>query len=343
MWHFLFQVVAYGSLLACLYHAISYYSGGNLWKVVREILLLLLFVFLYWILESYATHVSNYYFYPPNFSDTIPPFDQWHWLPFLPGGGTPDPCGHNEIEIGISLSILLMEGSLTYAMMWTVRLFSDEDNLYLWPFAVGLAMLAIDAFLDPVVALSYHCETDDVEDPGVGFWHWYANEEMGVWYHWIPLFNWLAWFAAPIALVAAALLLKWARDFIRFLQGELVGSSIPGWLLDGFLKAILMLAFFLLFVLAPVRPGDNIVWEAAVFILILLGSIVAIIWYRSTYKHDHPISRYWQLLVPQIGFHTFSLVAILFSGFHPIFPSILLWAVIALLGIWYAITPYWKP
>jgi hypothetical protein len=304
---------------------------------------LVLFVAAYWLLESWATYFGNYYHYPSDFWDMVPFFD-WSTFSWVPAPNVDAAC--NTLisdDSGISLSVPLMEGSLTFAMMWTARLLAPRDLHYLWPFLTGIAMLALDLFLDPIVASSRQC-WGGASLPGcqgIGFWHWYVHEGLGNWYFCIPLFNWMAWYAAPIFLVALVLLLMWARDFVSWIQGTTPPSGISAFLLDGVLRAILTLAFLVLFVLAPVHPGDNIVLEGLIMLVLVVGTIAAVIWYRASFTHTAALR--WTLIAPQVAFHVFALVALLMSGTLAFFPLLLIGILLMALGTWYAVSPYWTP
>lgn len=343
IWHYLFLFSAYVSGLACVVFAFTFMAEG-LGKVLREVLVLLLFVIAYWLLESYTTHVSDYYHYPGGFWDLVPKFSGWHWFPFLPLPVAPHPaCDHTISNGGISLSVLLLEASLTYTMMWTARVLAPKNLHYLWPLMTGLAMLCFILTLDAVVSESADCFSPYiVQDAGLEFWQWYAHPDLGTWLHYIPFFNWIAWMAAPMALVALILLLRWARNFLTYLQGDTSLAATVNMLLDGILRAVLALAFFLLFVIAPVRPLDDPLAEALIVVGIVLGAVIAIWIYRKKYRHDNKLRRYWLLLVPQFLFYAIALLILVFAGLHPTFPFLLAALVLTTGGVLYAISPYWR-
>jgi hypothetical protein len=82
------------------------------------------------------------------------------------------------------------------------------------PLLAGLLMVDIDALLDPVVAADYACVGAQQNSIGGGFgqaglglWNWYYPDpnfdripsDLAIWFG-VPLFNYAAWWAAPVVL-----------------------------------------------------------------------------------------------------------------------------------------------
>ena len=229
-----------------------------------------------------------------------------------------------------------MEASLTFVGMWTARLLAPNLML-LWPFLVGLMMLSFDVFLDPVVSLSEHCQTHAPIDPGLGFWEWYVHEDLWIRWFGIPLFNYAAWFFAPIAAVAGALLLSW---FLRRLSAPSLDD--PGRFpiplpVDLLLRALIFWAATLLFALSPFAPWA-IRFKVYVMLTVILLTVSRVFAARSHYCHTNGLR--WAIIVPQVAFHLFSLVALLLSATHALFPLLIFGLVCVVLGMWYCLAPY---
>jgi hypothetical protein len=340
-WHILYMFAAYLSAAFCIYTAIR--QGWP--DALVEVLLFVLLVVGFWLLESWATHVNAFYVYSPLFPDRVPffPFGSLSWVStsglfcpyFCP---VPNPCPPLDTSAGISLSVVVMEASLTFGGMWTARLLAPNLML-LWPFLVGLMMLSFDIFLDPVVSLSAHCVTHAPIDPGLGFWEWYVHEDLWIQWFGIPLFNYAAWFFAPIAAVAGGLLLKWKLR-VRWPRGR--GPGGPGWFpiplpVDLLLRALIFWAATLLFALAPFAPWA-IRFKVYVMLTVILLTVSRVFAARSQYCHTNGLR--WAIIIPQAAFHFFSLVALLLSGTHPLFPLLIFGLVCVVLGMWYCLAPY---
>jgi hypothetical protein len=338
IWHILFAVAAYLSAALCLVTAIR--QGWP--KGLPDILVFVLFVIGYWLLESWATHMADFYFYPPVFWDMIPYFD-WGTYSWFNDEGLlcpqfcpvpPTACPELDTTGGISLSVPLMEASLTFVAMWTARLLAPR-LLLLWPFMVGLAVLCVDVFLDPVASTSVHCVTKDGIEAGLHFWEWNVHHGLGIQWFGIPLFNYAAWYCAPIAAVAAALLLHWARDLLSWLLGA--SGATPPSFIDLLLRGIIFWAFTLLFALSPIGSG-TIQFKIYTMIVVLIVSIVIVIQYRSQYVHTN--ARRWELIIPLIVFYLFGLLGLLLSGALDVLPLLFVGVVCLALGLWYCLSPY---
>ena len=340
LWHLLFSLVAYLSGALCLASALRHAPTEGWAKALREVLLFLFFVLAYWLFESWATYLTSYYGYPPAFWDTVPYFDwsPWAGAPWMPPPHVDPICTTLPgQEHGISLSVPVMEASLTYAMMWTARLLAPRF-LLLQPFLVGLGTLTLDAFLDPVCARSLDCAISGELKPGLGFWEWHVHDGLGLRWFRIPLFNFAAWFAAPIALVAFTLLIGWARDFLRWVRDVINGvPSLPPSVIDGLLRAIIFFAFGLLFAVAPSGP-ETIEIKERILIGTVIASLVAVYLVRQSLVRSNAWR--WEFVLPQLLFHGFSLVALLLAGAQPLFPLLLAGLVLAALGTYYALSPY---
>ncbi len=342
VWHVVFSVCAYLAAATCLYAAARFYFTEGFWKALREVLLFVLFAVAYWMFESYTLYVMpSYYYYPPVFWDTVPNFD-WSGFSWVPAPVVDTLCQTPPEHEGISRSVPLMEASITYSMMWTARLLAPKLYL-LQPFMVGLGALTVDTFLDPIAATSYHGCTGAPLAAGLGFWEWHIREGLGLqWFH-VPLFNYAAWYAAPIALVALALLLKWGRDFAKWVRDVIVGAPnpTPPSLVDAALRWVIVTVFGLLFFLAPTDPAAIQVKQWT-----MIAAVAITILFLLQHKSLLVRSNGWRVefIVPQALFHGFSVVALLFaSAAPPLWPLLLVGLVMVPLGLYYAISPYFQP
>ncbi len=342
IWHYLFWVLAYGSALLCIVHALR--QGWP--DALVEILIFVLMIVFYWLLESWAEFQGDFYFYPPVFGDMIDYFPFANFPLVQPGGALcPWLCAAEPNDVcppisgKISLSIPVLESSLTFVTMWTARLLAPKLYL-LWPFLVGLAVLAMDMFLDPIASTTAHCQTKAAIWGGLGFWEWRVFKALPMPWFGIPLFNYAAWFFAPIAAVSGALLIHWARDFFVWLWNVIMGNpATPPSLTDLLLRALLFWAAAMLFALSPLAPGAPAV-KIATMVIILIWTVIMVYRNRNLYVHDNGWS--FALVAPQVAIYLFSLLALLLSATHPIMPLLPAGVVCTVLGMWYATSPYVK-
>lgn len=339
-WYLLFSAIVYLSAALCIVAVLRHWKQHGPAFALCELFTFLLFVVIYWLFESWATYILPYYKYGV-FWDRVPFFD-WSIFATQPWMPAPyfDPICKiwPDQENGISLSVPVMEAALTYAAMWTARLLAPTLPL-LQPFLAGLAMLAIDLFLDPVSATRHDCRSTppSLIGSGLGFWDWQVHDGLAAWWFDIPIFNFAAWYAAPIAAVGLALLLKWLCAYIRWVRA----GRPPGEEPDpeaGALFAIIASAYGFLFLFAPSNPSSN--WmKVLAMVLTLLGSLYQVWVHRSYFVRNNA----WrlELVLPPLLVYAFALVALLLSG---VVSFLLLLLVVGLvltaLGVYYAVSPY---
>ena len=213
--------------LGCMFHAIkigiwAYYNRNQqrswlprIASSLTQVMILIFFATAYWLLESYATFESPYYVYS-QFPGAIPQL--FYALGYTPAEtdlacpalvGQLKALGPNYNTI--PFSVLMMESSITYVAMWTALML--RARYYLIPIFAGIFMLNVDVLMDPVVAVVYDCSGNVLRGgSGLAFWHWYTGEthHMAGWYG-VPLFNFAAWWAAPVTLVSCVLLVRYLR------------------------------------------------------------------------------------------------------------------------------------
>lgn len=186
----------------------AYGSYGPPTLAWSEVLLFGFFVVNFYVLETWATYASPYFVYAQSFAGMLPT-PPVSWLPawFL---ALIDPPSHETCACAavatqilethrartIPLEIPLMEGSIAYVALHATRLVGA--TYWSRPFLAGMAVVAIDALLDPVVSDAYRCDVDAARTFGLGLWRWFTEPAaMGEWYG-IPLFNFGAWYASAI-------------------------------------------------------------------------------------------------------------------------------------------------
>jgi hypothetical protein len=239
-----FILLSYAMACGCLIHIVrdglarSKKKGGPpAWNAVGSQFLLFAFlVFGMLLVESYAHHRSPYYVYSSRFWDRV----GYVPLGFLPANPLPNRCTElvrslgDEANGGIPVSVFLLEASLAFAAARTARMLSNK--LIFEPFLAGLALFALDSFLDPVVA-TYHDGCDALREPtghGLGFWVWflpkggdfpdlaYANE-LATWFG-VPVFNFAAWLGAPLIIISIAHLFG---PFVRYFAWPKLTAKEP--------------------------------------------------------------------------------------------------------------------
>ncbi|MFN8641791.1 MAG: carotenoid biosynthesis protein [Candidatus Binatia bacterium] len=218
-WVTAFVLVSYLMGIACLCLAFRIGSAGGWPRGLREVGILLFFCGLGYTVESWAHARTPYYYYAKAFPDRVArvPFHRMDWLPTprdtaclrFVQQAMPEEVGSREIP----LAIPIFEGSLAFVALWTSRFLGGP--LLLRPIFAGLALVTVDAFLDPIVASTYDCGGNLIRQ-GLGFWRWYVDPAYIADWYGIPLFNFAGWYAAAAMLVALAYLIGWGRDFARW-------------------------------------------------------------------------------------------------------------------------------
>jgi hypothetical protein len=340
-WELVYFISVYISVFICL---ISTYkiAATDGWRAGRnEFLILLGFAVAYWLLESMAYYSAPYYIYPEIFPDAVTFFD------FSPWATTPvNDCtikGPNEI----SLTVPFLEMSMTYCLMWTARLLLKTHG---WatsphatataPFIVGLMALALDGFLDPIFSKSFHCLPATLNHDGMGFWHWSANGSMANNWYGIPMFNYGAWYAAPVALVTLVLLSGWIYQLLLYLKGLIIGPPHPRpSILNGLFQIAVILAFIALRWTMPEQNPPYI--QVSIMLVIILISFAIVAYRFGTYERHNPFR--WEFVVPLVVIFMMPMAMLLFSSTFDLTQDwFLLLTTLALTvtGIIFAFSPY---
>ncbi len=283
VWVRLFVLACSALFLGCLYHAIkvgilefneSRKRGdprlGQLTAASTQVVFLVVFVCAYWLLESLAHTWTPYFVYAPEFPDGVR-LGSFGTESF-PDRFRPQSLGctdyvqelvrEDSAYQKIPLSVLLMESSLTYAAMWTaLKLHAGYRLVPLW---AALFVVSLDALLDPVVAVTYDCSgVVRSGGSGLGFWHWFLdNERLGNWFG-VPLFNYAAWWTAPVILISLAMFVQyfrgrfWRERRNRRRPGRLqIVDSAPTSPLFGLTGGILLAAY----VLFQITRAETAIW-----------------------------------------------------------------------------------
>jgi len=337
IWPLVFTIGVYLSLLACLFACVRIAIDEKSWLTgLLQFVMLVAFAILHWLLESWAQFVAPFYSYvQQGFWDMVPYFD-FSSLGFAP---PEDPCAQ-ALGTKISATIPISGAILCFCLMWTARLLLSPTGWLqpyrpvIAPFMVAFVAVVLDAYLDPVIAISVNCEaTPSVMHPGVGFWTWHTEPRFAdVWFS-VPLFNFASWSAFPATMVAAALLLGWAATAI--LTSSLVSVT------DGLLRFVILLALLAVSITAP---GADLPDVQIAFIALLIIVSFYIVWNdRATYKTDNAWR--WEFVLPMLFYLLFPLGALFFSGVFVVTGSLALVLVSLLgfaIGLAFVIWPYMK-
>jgi hypothetical protein len=194
-----------------------------------EALLFGFFVLTFYVLETWATYASPYFVYAQSFPVMLPTpprasLPQWLIDRMGEPSGAVIACAETTRSIleahrprTIPIQVPLMEGTIAYVALHATRLVDATWRSR--PFLAGMAVLALDALLDPAVSDAFHCDGVQARTFGLGLWRWFTvPEAMGQWYG-IPLFNFGAWYASAIICVGVPGLLSssW-RELRRWRQ-----------------------------------------------------------------------------------------------------------------------------
>jgi 4-hydroxybenzoate polyprenyltransferase len=327
-WVQIFTFGCYAMFLACFFHAVSDGAHPDKRRVRANVTALLAFVFAYWFVESWAHHRTPYYSYATGFVDL---------LPRLPIGSLGVPSGPSNActsmvlgldesmrANGIPLSVLVMEASLSYAALWTVRGLCRSQLIQ--PLLAALMLVNVDALLDPVVASAHNCASGAPLVAGaarLGLWRWYTDPALSADWFGIPLFNYAAWFAAPALLVSLTnLLAPIDRD-----------RQAPRRLLIVLVLGIGAFMFFM-------TPGKLPPHLQGVAFLGVLALAVGAVWRKSD---AFRFSGRWQPLtaVPSLSTLGLASAALVSTGLFVRQPLLLpVWGATVLLGIWFIFLPH---
>jgi hypothetical protein len=340
IWQILFLFAAYSAALVCLYA--TYRIGlerGWQWGVIH-LLVLFGFVFLYWLLESWAGIRTPYYSYPPppsGLPDVVPYFN---W-PTCPGKNY---CTLDEPpNVRIPVSVLLLEATTTFAAMHTARLLTANSERILRPLMGAVAMLVLDFFLDPLASTSSSCVADSgMPVDGLGFWNWYVLPRLGPDAFGIPLFNYAMWYAVPIVLIALVGLFGWFYDI--YFNPINVGGPPKNWvtiLLDGVFLALIIWVFGVIIMMSPNFPTIPIYYLKWLFVGILFSTLLTILSALKLFNYDNDFR--WWFVYPQLIFLLVALISFFGGGFVTTIPKLWIVAlVVSPLFVLWTLSPYWK-
>lgn len=340
-WEWVYFVSVYISVLICLIAAFKI-GRANGWRDgLLELLILVGFAVAYWLLESFAHHSAPFYVYPDVFPDMVPFFNLSAYI------NTPlhacNQHGFNEI----SLTVPFLEMSMTYCLMWTAKLLlrphgwvSSPHATAVAPFIVGLMALELDATLDPIVSESFTCSPVTLNHPGIGFWKWFADPDMANFWYGIPMFNYGAWFAAPVILVISVLLINWIYELFLYLKGLFIGPPHPlPSVANGLFQIAILIAFLALHLTSP---GTNPPYTQTGIMLVAIVVSLAIVFRKlGTYDRNNPFR--WEFVVPLVIIFTMPLPMFFVSGTFNLGQDwllALLAPLFAVIAIIFALSPY---
>jgi len=332
-WAIVFAVGVYLSLIACLFACIRIGLMLGWFQGLLQLLVLIGFGLMHWLLESWAGVKAPFYTYPPSsYVDMVPPFD-WSGM-----GATPpnDPCGQPP-GAWIPACIPISGAIITFCLLWTARLLLTTAVWFqpyrpiIAPFMVALVALVLDGYLDPVLATSMNCDArPEIVRNALSLWIWHTEPRFADMWFSIPLFNFASWYAFPATMVSLVLLLGWA--------GNAISGGSPS-LIDGLLRAVIFIAML---TVSMTAPGANPPSTQIAFILPIIVISLMVVWNdRSTYKYDNPWR--WEFVLPMFFYLLYPVAALLFSGIFPLASSLQLLfvtLVLVFIGGFYVVSPY---
>lgn len=344
-WEYLYFFGTYIAVIICLIAAGKIWNSEGWKKGVGEFLTLIFFGFAYWLLESHAQVVAPFYLYPGRFPDMIP-FFNWGAYGVVPDlDAASHVCARTGTEI--SATVPLIEMSMTYVFFWTARLLltpygftQDVAKLAIAPFMVGFMALVLDGFLDPVISASHTCTPELLNHPGMPYWNWYADFSLANFWYGIPMFNYAAWYAAPVFLVTVIVLIRWIIELILWLKGVFFGPPYPApAVMTGLFELVMLLAAAAVYITSlGAEPPYK---QAAIIVLAILISLALIV--RNAPTYDRNNSFRWEFVVPQIFAFALPLLMLLFSGTFVLADQLLLLllsVICVVIGIFFALSPY---
>jgi hypothetical protein len=345
-WHWFYLVSIYIATAFCMVSVVKIWIRKGWLKGILELLILVLFGVAYWLLESFALFTAPFYEYPPVFPDMVKLFD-FNTVPWLPLPTIPlHPC-NTRVTTEISLTVLLLETSMTYCLMWTARLllrphgwFNSTHATFVAPFLVGLMALALDAFLDPIAAQSFSCAPSTLIHPGMKFWNWFTDASMANFWYGVPMYNYGAWYSAPVILVTAVLLIRWLYELFQYLKGLFSGNPIPApSIFNGLTQLAILLAFLALHLTSPgISPPYE---QVTVMLLTIAVSLTIVVSRFGTYDRHNPYR--FEFVAPLTIVFLMPVPMLFMSGtFHLAQEWVLVLAalLLAAVGIIFALSPY---
>lgn len=334
IWHWIFYLGVYSAVVACLYAIYRIHLDQGWHAALRQLLIFLAFGGLFYLLESWAHLRAPYYFYPPPLLVAIPVFD-WTSVSWFPGPA-PNPCvSAAPASAYMPLAVPLQEAALTFGVLWTATLLRARP--WLQPFLGGIVFLGIDAFLDPVLAETFDCmaaTTPTLSHAGLGLWEWHVHDALGTAWFGIPLFNYAAWFAAPVVLIALVHLFDWIGALLSSTTVPAITSF------EAVFLAIVGIGFLIVFGMAPSAP-----WPASMqggfLALVVVGTLVAVLWFAGGYDHGNAYR--WWFIHPMLISVAVPLLVFLGSGLVISLPYLTIVGAITIpLVLVFAISPYWS-
>lgn len=347
-----FAIGAYLTALLCIIFCIREGLAKGFWHGVRTLLTLIIFIALFWLLESWAGIRAPFYDYePPNpFPLLWPRFDFGSVSGLfgalglggllLPGAAATNPCA---ILPGpyIPAAIPIAGGCISFALIWTVRLLIGEEGFarkpylpLIAPWIVGLLALWIDLALDPALANSIDCQP--VPSPthaGLAFWTWSADASLGdYWFH-VPIYNFGVWFAAPAILTALVVWAAWL--FAKFAQGLSVDP------VDGLLRLLIIFFIGVIFFISP-SAANSLGTIVALLLGIIAVGLYSLISRWRGFNRNNPWR--WELVLTLAFFALYPVGAVLFTHFFwPLADHIYLLLITVLCAagtVAFALSPY---
>jgi 4-hydroxybenzoate polyprenyltransferase len=259
LWTDIFTVAAYGMAALCVFGGIrrgmEKKSGRSAaWGVARQLGIFVFFAGTCYALESYAHFRTMYYAYAPEFRDQLPRLPLDRWLGKAPLGGKL--FGRQNVcttlvasyALAIPMAVVLFEASLSYCAMWTARFL--KAKIWTQSLLAGVVLVNVDMMLDPIVSQAHDCVhpeqvLPDSHRAGIGLWHWFApvhaqdlcpppavdtagnllapgHNILSTWFG-VPLFNFVAWWTAPVVLVSAVIFVSrgvvpWSKRLWRLFE-----------------------------------------------------------------------------------------------------------------------------
>jgi hypothetical protein len=205
---------------------------------------------------------------------------------------------------------------------------------------VGLMALFLDAFLDPIISVSFTCTPTTLNHVGMGYWQWYAEADLANAWYGIPAFNYAAWYAAPVLLVTLVMLARWIWQVIQYFIAQYSGipTPVPSFM-TGLFQLVVAIAFFVIVVSAPdADPADE---QLQAIRTAMVLSFLIVLAYRSTYDRNNAFR--WEFVVPQLFFFSLPLLMLLFSGnfdFSQDSQLLVLSVFLVIAGFYFALSPY---
>jgi hypothetical protein len=338
----------------------GYGSFGPPTLAWSEALLFAAFVLNFYVLETWATYASPYFVYAQSFAVMLPT-PPVSWLPAWfqamidPPSAATRACADVATQIlethrarTIPIEIPLMEGTIAYVALHATRLVGA--TYWSRPFLAGMAVVSLDALLDPVVSDAFRCDVPEARTFGLGLWRWFTEPAaMGQWYG-IPLFNFGAWYASAIISVGVPGMVSslWRTLHRRWqIRNGLPADPPSHRPFEPLVWAGILVAAILVKWLNPTERTDHPGWlfspqAAFVSALVLTGFIAGLGLARRRSCNRPRLA----LIVPPMFFLTYPLVVRFAVGPPPgsTLGWITPWTAVLLFafGVFLVVYPYWR-